>query len=613
MDFRIDFQPIGRSVMIKEGITILEAAQEAGVGLSAVCGGNSTCGSCVVRITENVPVSSPTSIEEKKISKEDLQAGIRLACQTRLFGSATIEVPKESLTAIQRTQMDGEERDVKIESSISVHNLVISKAAKTDLKADWERLCDALIENGLTHRVHGHIQVISELPEKLRENDWKIQIGLRYDEVVSITAPETPILGVAIDLGTTKIAAYLVDLKTGVTLAMDGLMNPQIKYGEDVMARIAYTIKHEKGIKVLQDEVINTLNSMTAELCKQANQERSGQENTDIYSCNQIVEMVVVGNTAMHHIFMGLPVKQLGMAPYVAALSAAIEVNASDLSLHASSGAVIYSLPNIAGFVGADHVSMLLASNGFSTSGTVIYIDIGTNTEITLVTDRRMISCSTASGPAFEGAHIDDGMRAADGAVERVRIVENQIEYQTIGSKAAVGMCGSGILDAVAQLRSADIINFRGAFNKDHQLVRIGKNGLEVVIVEKTATKHGRDIVLNRKDISEIQMAKGAIRAGIELLLKSAQKRISEIDSVIIAGAFGTFIDIESAITIGMFPNLPKEKFSQVGNAAGIGAKLALLSTSQRSEASEMTKHIEYLELANHPEFTDEFAQAMSL
>jgi uncharacterized 2Fe-2S/4Fe-4S cluster protein (DUF4445 family) len=288
-------------------------------------------------------------------------------------------------------------------------------------------------------------------------------------------------------------------------------------------------------------------------------------------------------------------------------------MRASEIGLDFSHGAMVHLLPNIAGFVGADHVAMLLATGTHKKQGVVLSLDIGTNTEITLAASGRLIACSTASGPAFEGAHIRDGMRAADGAIERVRVTDNRVEYQTIGEGPPVGICGSGILDAIAQLKQAGVLNHRGAMQQEHALVREGSTGPEVVLAPATATQHARDVVLSRKDVSEIQLAKGAIRAGIEILLEQVELKVDAIDEFIIAGAFGTYIDIASAVSIGMFPPLPHNRFRQVGNAAGIGAKLSLLSTAQRADAAALAAHVEYLELTNYPGFVNEFARAMSL
>jgi uncharacterized 2Fe-2S/4Fe-4S cluster protein (DUF4445 family) len=440
------------------------------------------------------------------------------------------------------------------------------------------------------------------LPDLLRENNWELRVGVRDNEVVSLAHPGAPVLGLAVDIGTTKIAGYLVDLVSGKTLAMRGLMNPQISYGEDVMARIAYTISHEDGSDVLQAAIVDALNGLAGDLCDDARQLQSGSRPR--LDPSQIVEAVVVGNTAMHHLFLGLPVRQLGLAPYVAAVSSPLDLRASEIGLRLASTASVHLFSNIAGFVGADHVSMLLATGAHLTGDKVIVrLDIGTNTEITLAANDRLMACSTASGPAFEGAHIRDGMRAADGAIERVRVADGKVEYQTIGGGPPVGICGSGILDAIAQLKLAGAINRRGAMDTAHPLVRAAENGTEVLLAPASVTRHGRDIVLSRKDVSEIQLSKGAMRAGIEILLEQLGLTAGDIDEFIIAGAFGTYIDVASAVTIGMFPAIPLERFRQVGNAAGIGAKLALLSSAQRAQAAELATSVEYLELTNYTQF----------
>jgi uncharacterized 2Fe-2S/4Fe-4S cluster protein (DUF4445 family) len=615
MPIEVDFQPVGRHVRVEPGTTILDAAQKAGVGLSAVCGGGGSCGTCLVRLAPDSPVSPPNSVERDELDAIDLAAGLRLACQVELLHSVRVDVPPDSLTAPQRTQVEGEERPVQLAPAVTAYDLLLPPATQTDLRADWERLGDALTTDFPVDDIppiQPQVAIIEHLPTILRKNEWRVRIGLRDREVVSVNAPDTPVLGLAVDIGTTKVAGYLVDLISGDTLAMQGLMNPQIAYGEDVMARIAYTIENADGLSVLQTAIVNALNQLAQDLCIDANHRLDGA-GVHPFHPTQIAEAVVVGNTAMHHLFLGLPVKQLGLAPYVAAVSSPLDVRAREIGLELAAGGMVHLLPNIAGFVGADHVSMLLATGTHEKSGVVVSLDIGTNTEITLAANGRLLSCSTASGPAFEGAHIRDGMRAADGAVERVRVSDGKIEYQTINGQPAVGICGSGILDAIAQLRLADVLNRRGAMVQEHPLVRQTDDGPEVVLVSGPSTHHGRDIVLRRKDVSEIQLAKGAIRAGIEILLGQVNLTYDDVDEFIIAGAFGTYIEVDSAMTIGMFPPLPRNRFRQVGNAAGIGAKLSLLSTAQRNEAAALAARVEYLELTNYPGFVNQFAKAMSL
>jgi uncharacterized 2Fe-2S/4Fe-4S cluster protein (DUF4445 family) len=320
----------------------------------------------------------------------------------------------------------------------------------------------------------------------------------------------------------------------------------------------------------------------------------------------------VVGNTAMHHLFLGLPVSQLGRAPYVPAVADALDVKARDLSLMFSPGAYVHLLPNIAGFVGADHVAMLLATGLWEEDRVMVGLDIGTNTEVALKTGDRLLTCSTASGPAFEGAHIRFGMRAATGAIERVRLVDSHVEYQTIGNAPPVGLCGSGILDAVAQLRLVGVLDERGKMT-EHPRTRWGEKGQEFVLVEAAKSGVHQDITISRADVGEIQLAKGAMRAGMRILLQEADLTEADLDGVVVAGAFGTYIDVDSAVTIGMFPPLPLDRFQQVGNAAGMGARMTLLSTAWRAKALEIAHRAEYVELTNDTNFANEFARAMYL
>jgi uncharacterized 2Fe-2S/4Fe-4S cluster protein (DUF4445 family) len=329
----------------------------------------------------------------------------------------------------------------------------------------------------------------------------------------------------------------------------------------------------------------------------------------------QIVEAVIVGNTAMHHLLIGLPVHQLAMAPYVPAVGESLEMHVAELGLAIAPGALVYFPPNIAGFVGADHVAVLVATDILHTNETMLALDIGTNTEITLAVGGRLLSCSCASGPAFEGAHIHDGMRAAPGAIERVRIKGGEPAVFTIGNEAPVGICGSGILDAVAEMLKAGIVDRRGSIQAGAPNVRPGSEGglLEVVLWKAEGTGRDRDVVVTRSDVNEVLLAKGAIRAGIEVLLQEAGIGHESIDEFVVAGAFGTYLDIDSAVAVGMFPDLPRWRFRQIGNAAGTGARRMLVSARSRQIANELPARIEYVELTTHPGFTDAFMKALSL
>ncbi len=605
-EYTVDFQPLGRRVRVVDGTTLLEAARKAGVGLNAVCGGAGVCGTCVVRIVEGV-VSPPNKSEENFLDPGDFDGGYRLACQVEVSGDVLVDVPPKSITAPQRAQIEGRERPVEIDPMVRSFDVHPTLPGLHDLRSDEKRLRESLREEHSLTDVRFDPLVLAEIPPKLRENDWEIRLfvydGLGSPSVVGAAPIGTHPLGLAVDIGTTKVAAYLVDLETGETLGASGEMNPQIAFGEDVMARIAYAMEGEGRGLELQEAIIQGLQDRVDELCDTCDR-----------GCGEVIEAVLVGNTCMHHLVMGLPVDQLGVAPYVPALSASCDVKARDLGLDIATGAYVHLLPNIAGFVGADHVSMVMASGLHEADQITLGLDIGTNTEVSLAANGRLLSCSTASGPAFEGAHIRDGMRAAPGAIEWVKMVDGQIEYQTIDSAPPVGVCGSGILDSVAELRRIGVLKENGSMERDsHPRVRQTGDRPEFVLVPAGEQGALNDIVINRKDVSEIQLAKGAIRAGLEVLLDEAGVELNQVERVVVAGAFGTYLDVRSARAIGMFPPLPLDRFDQVGNAAGIGAKLALLSRRCRAVAEKIAGRVEYIELTTDARFSSAYMDAMGL
>ena len=593
----VDFEPVGRRIDVASGTNLLEAAQAAGVQLSSLCGGIGSCDTCKIRLVKG-QVSKHTLEELAALSEEEIATGYRLACQTIPEGDVKVDIPPESLATPQRLQIEGQEIEIELDPVVKRLEVRLEPASLHDLQADDVRLKTAVLHAGVA-RPEIRLPVMRDLSDRLREQNWSASLALRDEEIVAVLPADSRLLGLSVDVGTTKVAAYLVDLADGSTIAKVGAMNPQVAYGEDVISRIAYTNSHKN---ILHEHIIETLNTMVAELCQMSGAQRE-----------QIVEAVVVGNTAMHHLFLGLPVRQLGEAPYVPALGEASSVRAADIGLNLAPGAYVYLPPNVAGYVGADHVAMVLASEVWHTQKTTLALDIGTNTEITLAAGGRLLSCSTASGPVFEGAHIHDGMRAAPGAIERVQIVDGEFRIQTIDAQLPVGICGSGILDVVAEMLGAGILDRSGRMRKQNALVdnQDGSPGVTLVAAERTG--HKRDIVVNRKDVNEIQLAKGAIRAGSEILLMEAGLSDDDLDEIIIAGAFGTYIHVPSAVRVGMFPALPLERFRQIGNAAGVGAKQMLVSRQRRHLADEISQRIEYVELTIHPRFTDEFMKAMYL
>ncbi len=597
----VNMQPVGRRAEITPGMTLLEAAQSAGVELASVCGGMGVCDSCQVRLVEG-SLSPPTLEEESLFSEQELAQGYRLACQALPTSDVKIDIPPESLTTPQRLQIEGQSVRVTPVPAVTAHDLDIEHPSLHDLRADTRRVNDALHAAGLTISPEYNHTLLEVLSPRLRNLDWAARVVLRGDEVISLLPKGAPLAGLAVDVGTTKLAAYLVDLTSGETLAKAGAMNPQIAFGEDVISRIAYTEKHMDGRDVLQSRLVESLNLLLARLSQAVD-----------YRIDQVVDAVVVGNTAMHHLFAGLPVSQLGHSPYVPAVGEAYELLASNVGLEMAPGCRVHLPPNIAGYVGADHVAMVLATDTWRAERTTLALDIGTNTEISLKHEDRLLCCSCASGPAFEGAHIRDGMRAAPGAIERVQInnQEQRIRLQTIGDQPPVGICGSGILEAVSEMYHSGVLDKRGALVGTHPLVRRREGLNEFVLARSDDSGHGKDILVTRRDVNEIQLAKGAIRAGIEILLAEAGITAEAIEDFIIAGAFGTYISVPSAIQVGMFPEIPLRRFRQVGNAAGAGARQMLVSTRQREFAQEIADQLEYIELSSHPNFTNEFSHRL--
>jgi uncharacterized 2Fe-2S/4Fe-4S cluster protein (DUF4445 family) len=601
MTIHIDFEPVGRRGECLPGGSLLDGARKLGVDLVNLCGGMGSCGRCIVQILDG-QVSEPEPVESEYLSPEELAEGYRLACRVVPLGNCKVRVPPESLTAPQRTQVEGEEIPVVPEPLVQTYLVALSAPSLQDVRADAERLLEALAQQHGIAAANVDLTALRALSPRMRQEDWKIRVAVRDGEIIAVLPPEATSLGLAVDLGTTKIAAYLIDLETGRALAAKGLMNPQIAYGEDVIARMAFAQRGPSEANCLQTLVTEALNETVAKMCAESAVEPG-----------EIVEVVAVGNTAMHHLFLQLPIQQLAIAPYVPAVGSAMDIKARDLGLHVAPGAYVHLLPNIAGYVGADHVAMLLATQVAQAEGVVLALDIGTNTEVCLSNRGKLTSLSCASGPAFEGAHIKHGMRAADGAIEHLRLVGDRIEYQTIGGAPPVGLCGSGILDTLAELYRAGVVDSRGRMGK-HPRVRDGSRPREFVLVGEIERDEGQSaITFTQEDVRELQLAKGAMRTGIDVLVETNGLAADEIDQVIVAGAFGTYLDVASAMAIGMLPRLPLDRFDQVGNAAGMGAKLALISRSKRVEAQAIARRVAYIELATFPRFAQRFAKAMCL
>ncbi len=599
--YQINFEPTGKSGRCKSNQSLLDYAHQIGMGIVSICGGRGRCNSCKVQILEGT-VSEPTASELKTFSPQEIREGWRLACQTYLKGNVKLLVPPESMTTMQRLQVEGFEIAVTPDSTVRSYNVCLSAPSLSDLQADVERIFQGL-KNQRIYCNNIDIEVLKNISNLLRSRDWKAKVFVRGSEVVAIGPQSNRQLGLAVDLGSTKIAAYLIDLESGATLTARGVMNPQFAYGEDIITRLSLVLEKKGGGKLMQKVVIDELNRLLVALGTEFNAKP-----------DEVVEAVIVGNTAMHHLLLKLPVSQLAYAPYIPVVKAALDIKARDLGLDIAPGAYVHILPNIAGFVGADHVAMLLSTKTiWQKEDLALAIDIGTNSEISLISDGEISTLSCASGPAFEGAEIKNGMRATSGAIERLRISNNTVDYLTIDEAEPVGICGSGILDAIAQLRLAGVVNKSGRMLNNHPRVRDNKGQCEFAIVTEEERNGSPAITITQSDVRAIQLAKGAIRSGIQVLLATQNRSPEEIKRVVIAGAFGSYIDVSSAITIGMLPSLPLNRFEQVGNAAGIGAKLALVSRSKVAEAQQIASEVHYTELAAVPDYAKFLVEAAAL
>ncbi len=608
----VQFQPQGRKVPSKKGRTLLELSSEAGLSIESICGGVGVCAKCKVIVRSGVGNVTPlNSSERDSLDQLELASGMRLACQTTVCGDGPIvvEVPQASQRGHHRLLEAGTERKVRPEPAMTKLVLKLPPATLKDLRADDDRLLQILSKKAkgrirIAQGVHGH------LPSALRKNDWTATVTLyRRSEIIRVEPGDTSgqVFGVAVDIGTTKVVAYLVDLRTGTLLGSESMPNPQIPFGEDVIARITYTMKNQDGLAKLQAAIASGINELILRLC----------DVQDI-TPDDILETMVVGNTAMHHIFFGIPPQHLAAAPYAPAVRTSLCTDPSHVKIGMYQFGKVCSLPNIAGFVGADAVADLIASGLYDDKKIGMMIDIGTNTEIIAGNRDRLISCSCASGPAFEGAHIKFGMRAATGAIERVWIDpdSHDVKLRTVDDAPPRGICGSGIVDAVAELFKNGLLDPSGRIkvSANISLTRNSRKGLpEVVLAAAKDSAAGEEITITQHDIQEIQLAKAAIFTGVSTLMKKLRLRGTEIDRVYAAGAFGTYVDASSAITIGMYPEVPVERISFIGNAAGSGARMCLKSTKMRDLADKLSEKVGYVELAAEKDFQTEFAQAMFL
>ncbi len=676
----IILQPSGRRGQIEEGTSVRAAARELGVEIESICAENATCGKCLVLIEEgrfekyNIDSKrdhlSPITTEEAAyfarrpnlLKSKGWEIGqVRLSCQCKVLGDALINVPEESRGNKQIIRKSARERKIEIKPAIRKYLVSMTPPNLERPIADWERLAKGL-ETSMAlvrgsdaklprwHELTVDYACLRTLSKTLREAKWNVTVSVWNDKEAVAVQPgyHEDSYGAAVDIGSTTVALYLCNLRTGELLAAESEMNPQIVYGEDVMSRIQYTIEHKDGLEKLHKAIVSTLNkllkqavksanmSLRAQAAKQSPVEQEEPVEEEIASgtsaprndirFEDILEMVIVGNSTMHHLLLNLHPKDLGLAPFVPTIHGSVDVKARELGLQINPSGNIHILPTIASFVGADTSAMILAEEPHKQDENWLLIDVGTNAELVLGNRKRLVCTSTPTGPALEGAHVEYGMRAAPGAIERVHIDEATLEpkYKVIGIEGwntdhaefkglVKGICGSAIIDAVAELFRVGIVDSRGRFRKglESKRVREGENGWEYVIAWAEETSIGRDIPITQQDVRQIQLAKAALFTAARTLLK--RSNLQSPDKIILAGGFGSYIDKEKAMLIGLIPDCELENVYAVGNAAGDGARIALLNVEKRNEIDSITRKVERFELPTDPEFQNQFMLATSL
>lgn len=639
-------QPSGRRGQADEGTSIRTAARELGVDIESICAENATCGKCMILVEEgrfekyNIDSKrenlSPVGMAEraylerrpKLLKDKGWEIGqVRLSCQCKILGDVLINVPEESRGNKQIVRKSARERAIEVKPSVRKYLVTMTPPNLERPIADWERLAKGLetsmrLVRGLEadlprwYDLKIDYACLRTLSKTLREANWNVTVSVWQDkEVIEVQAGYVAdSYGAAVDIGSTTVALYLCNLRTGELLAAESEMNPQIVYGEDVMSRIQYTIEYPDGLEKLHKAIIGTLNKLLKEAAKTAG-----------IKTEEILEMVLVGNSTMHHILLNLHPKDLGLAPFVPAIHASMDVKARELGLHINPSGNIHVLPTIASFVGADTSAMIVAEEPHKQDENWLLIDVGTNAELVLGNRKRLVCTSTPTGPALEGAHVEYGMRAAPGAMERVVIDEKTLEpkYKVIGVDGwntdhaefkghVKGICGSAIIDAVAELFRVGIVDSRGKFKTEleSKRVRKGESGWEYVIAWAEETSIGRDIPMTQQDVRQIQLAKAALFVAARTLLK--RSNLQTPDKIILAGGFGSYIDKEKAMLIGLIPDCELDRVYAIGNAAGDGARIALLNVEKRNEIDKVTRQVERFELPTDPDFQNQFILATS-
>ena len=629
---RVVFTPSGRRGSFAPGTPVLEAAQSLGVDVDTVCGGRGLCGRCQVTCSEgefakHQIVSSADNLtafseveshfnERRKL--KPLAPGRRLSCQARIQGDLVIDVPPESQVHRQVVRKDAEYRDITLDTGVHLHFVEVREASLDEPGGDVQRLLEALETAWGLEGLVFDTEILPDIQSALRKGGWSVTVAVHKNrDVIAVWPGIKPFaFGLAIDIGSTTIAAHLCNLTSGEVVATGGIMTPQIRFGEDLMSRVSYVMMHPEGAAEMTQAVRAGINDLIVEVAAEA-----GIDTGDI------VELTVAGNPIMHHLFLGISPVELGSAPFALATDAAVNLWAPELDIDVNKGARVYVLPCIAGHVGADAAAMILAEEPHLRDEISLVVDVGTNAEIVLGSKERLLACSSPTGPAFEGAQISCGQRAAPGAIERVRIDAQTLDvrFRVIGSElwsddegfaastegfGITGICGSGIIEAVAEMYLAGIVTADGVIDGS-----LAKRSNRLLADDRTFTfllHHGKQrIVVTQNDVRQIQLAKAALYAGVKLLLDRAG--IDTVDRIRLAGAFGSHIDPKHAMVLGLVPDCDLDKVASAGNAAGTGARIALLNVGARREIEDVVRRVEKIETAVEPKFQEYFVDAMAI
>ena len=611
----VSFDPWDIEIRTDRGETLLDLANELQIGIEALCGGNGVCGTCMVQVIEGDEHLSPVTEEERSFLGDDqIEKGYRLGCEAEVGqGDVTVFVPSKSRTEGGIIMTEGRSIEFDICPAVRLHHVRFRGPTLEDHLGDRERVLGALEDEYDLSVSTVDRKALCDLPVTMRgdedeEDSFRCTAAVHDEDELLALYPgrHEDAYGVAVDIGTTTLAVYLTDLRTGETAAVTSKMNPQSKHGGNIISRIEYATRSPSTKEELQTEIVRAVNEMIEEVTEKAG-----------ISPSDILDAVFVGNTAMHHLFLGIDAASVAASPYVPANHVAVNYKARELGIDIHESATLTWLPIIGGWVGPDFVANLLAADLFEREETTVYIDIGTNGEIAVSTEDQTWAASAPAGPALEGAEITHGVQAKPGAIEGVKLDQETWEptIEVIGDGAPIGVCGSGILDVVAQLFLVGAIDRRGRFREpDGSIPRLrdGESGdREFVLVYEEDADVDHDIVISQEDIRDIQNAKAAIQTGTLMLLRKAG--VDDVDRLVMAGGFGNSIDPESARILGMYPELSAENVEFLGNAAGFGAMYALMNTEARREAERIVEEVEYVELAALDDFHDEFMKAMYL